>query len=79
MMRNAFKMKLSSGDVEEYKRRHDQIWPELVEALREAGVSDYSIFYDEETQTLFAFQKLSENNTAATLPKNPTCENGGIT
>jgi L-rhamnose mutarotase len=72
MIRNAFKMKLSSGDVEEYKRRHDQIWPELVEVLRKAGVSDYSIFYDEETQTLFAFQKLSENNTAAKLPKNPT-------
>ncbi len=72
MMRNAFKMKLSSGDVEEYKRRHDQIWPELVEVLRQAGVSDYSIFYDEETQTLFAFQKLSENHTAVRLPKNPT-------
>ena len=72
MMRHAFKMKLSSGDVEEYKRRHDQIWPELVEVLRQAGVSDYSIFYDEETQTLFAFQKLSQNNTAAKLPQNPT-------
>jgi L-rhamnose mutarotase len=72
MIRNAFKMKLSSGNVEEYKRRHDQIWPELAEVLRKAGVSDYSIFYDEETQTLFAFQKLSENNTAGKLPKNPT-------
>jgi len=72
MMRHAFKMKLSSGDVEEYKRRHDQIWPELVEVLRQAGVSDYSIFYDEETQTLFAFQKLAQNNTAAKLPQNPT-------
>jgi L-rhamnose mutarotase len=71
MIRNAFKMKLSSGDVEEYKRRHDQIWPELVEVLRKAGISDYSIFYDEETRTLFAFQRLSEDNTVATLPKNP--------
>ena len=69
MIRNAFKMKLSSGDVEEYKRRHDQIWPELVKVLRKAGISDYSIFYDEETQTLFAFQKLSENNTTNKLPK----------
>jgi L-rhamnose mutarotase len=72
MTRHAFKMKLSSGDVEEYQRRHDRIWPELVEVLRQAGVSDYSIFYDEETQTLFAFQKLSQNNTAAKLPQNPT-------
>jgi len=60
MIRNAFKMKLSSGDVAEYKRRHDEIWPELVDELRKAGVSDYSIYYDEQTQILFAFQKLTE-------------------
>lgn len=70
MKRNAFKMKLSSGDVEEYKRRHDKIWPELADVLRKAGISDYSIFYDEETQTLFAFQKLTDNNTSNQLPQN---------
>ena len=71
MRRNAFKMKLTSGNVTEYKKRHDQIWPELVEALNKAGVSDYSIYYDPETKTLFAFQKLSDNNTADQLPQNP--------
>ena len=71
MKRNAFKMILSSGDIAEYKRRHDQIWPELVEELRKAGISDYSIYYDQETQTLFAFQKLTNDNTADKLPKNP--------
>jgi L-rhamnose mutarotase len=71
MIRNAFKMRLSSGDVAEYQRRHDKIWPELVEALRKAGVSDYSIYYDEDTQTLFAFQKLTEDNTADQLPRHP--------
>jgi len=71
MIRNAFKMKLSSGDMAEYKKRHAQIWPELVETLRKAGISDYSIYYDEETQILFAFQKLSDDNTADDLPKNP--------
>ena len=71
MKRNAFKMHLSSGDVNEYKKRHDQIWPELVDELKKAGISDYSIFYDEETQILFAFQKLSEDNTADALPNNP--------
>ena len=60
MIRNAFKMKLTSGDVDEYKKRHDQIWPELIDELKKAGISDYSIFYDDETQILFAFQKLSE-------------------
>ena len=68
MKRNAFKMKLKEGFEEEYKKRHDEIWPELHEELSKAGVSDYSIYLDEETLTLFAFQKLRENNTADDLP-----------
>jgi L-rhamnose mutarotase len=69
MTRNAFKMKLKPGKVAEYKKRHDEIWPELAAQLRAAGVSDYSIFLDKETLTLFAVQKLSDGNTAAGLPK----------
>ena len=71
MTRHAFKMKLKPGNVAEYKKRHDEIWPDLAEELRAAGVSDYSIFLDEDTLTLFAVQKLSDNNTAAALPKSP--------
>ncbi len=58
MKRLAFKMHLNSGQKEEYKKRHNEIWPELEKLLKEAGVSEYSIFLDEETNTLFAFQKL---------------------
>lgn len=64
MIRNAFKMKLKPGSVEEYKKRHDEIWPELARAHTDAGIFDYSIYFDEETLTLFAFRKLTENNTA---------------
>ena len=71
MQRNAFKMKLKPGAAIEYKRRHDELWPELARELRAAGVSDYSIFLDEETLTLFAVQKLADNNTAADLPQSP--------
>ena len=71
MLRNAFKMKLKPGCEAEYKRRHDEIWPELSAALSDAGVSDYSIFLDEETLTLFAVQKLSPDNTADGLPDLP--------
>ncbi len=71
MKRNAFKMKLKPGFEEEYRKRHDEIWPELSAALTAAGVSDYSIFLDEETLTLFAVQKLSEGNTAHELPQLP--------
>lgn len=52
-------MKLKAGQVAEYKRRHAAIWPELVDLLKSAGLSDYSIFLDEETNTLFAVQKQS--------------------
>lgn len=71
LFRNAFKMKLNPGCKAEYKRRHDEIWPELSQVLRNAGVSDYSIFLDEETHTLFAFQKLAPDHTADELPNNP--------
>ena len=50
----AFKMQLLPGHAAEYKRRHDRIGPELCALLREAGISDYSIFLDEETNVLFA-------------------------
>lgn len=71
MTRNAFKMKLKPGCAAEYQRRHDEIWPALAAELRAAGVSDYSIFLDEETLTLFAVQKLDANHTADRLPGLP--------
>ncbi len=71
MKRNAFKMKLKPGFEEEYEKRHDELWPEMEKVLEDAGVSDYSIYLDEQTLTLFAFQKLSEDNTADLLPENP--------
>jgi len=71
MKRHAFTMKLKPGMAEEYRRRHDAIWPELATALRAAGMSDYSIFLDEKTLTLFAVQKQGEPNTIASLPDHP--------
>jgi L-rhamnose mutarotase len=68
MKRVAFKMKLKPGFEKEYKKRHDEIWYELVKELENAGVSDYSIYIDNETDTLFAFQKLKDHNTADKLP-----------
>jgi L-rhamnose mutarotase len=71
MTRAAFTMKLKPGFEEEYERRHDAIWPELVRELEAAGVSDYSIYLDRRTLTLFAFQKLKDHNTADSLPDSP--------
>lgn len=71
MRRVAFRMKLKAGFEAEYKKRHDEIWPELSRKLGEAGVSDYSIFLDPETLALFAVQKVSDDNTAHLLPHDP--------
>jgi len=46
-----------------YKKRHAEIWPELVTLLKESGISDYTIFLDEETNILFAVQQLSGNSS----------------
>lgn len=71
MKRYAFKMKLKPGFEAEYKRRHDEIWPELAKAHTDAGISDYSIFFDEESLTLFAVQMQTEDNTTAEMPSLP--------
>ena len=67
MKRFAFKMKLKPGFKEEYKKRHDEIWPELAKLIKDSGVSDYSIFLDEETNILFAVQKQSGESSSQDL------------
>jgi len=71
MKRIAFKMKLKPGCKEEYKMRHDAIWPELAALIKSTGVSDYSIFLDEETNILFAVQKQEGEQSSQDLGSNP--------
>lgn len=59
-MIKAFKMKLYPGQEQEYKRRHDQLWPEMVEMIHAHGGSNYSIFLDEITLTLFAVIEIED-------------------
>ncbi|NLV40324.1 MAG: L-rhamnose mutarotase [Candidatus Hydrogenedentes bacterium] len=72
MRKIALVMKLKPGFEAEYKRRHDALWPEMADMLRRAGVSDYSIFLDRETLTLFAVHRLEDENTLADLPNTET-------
>lgn len=67
----AFKMKLLPGQEAEYKKRHDEIWPELSALLKEAGVSDYSIHLDPETNILFGVLWRKQGHTMAELPQQP--------
>lgn len=67
----AFRMQLNPGMEEEYRRRHDALWPELAVLLKETGVSDYSIHLDRETGVLFALLRRTRDHTMASLPQHP--------
>lgn len=62
MIRHAFRMKIPPEHAVEYKRRHDEIWPDLVRAHEAVGISDYSIFLDPDTGDLFATMKLTDHH-----------------
>jgi L-rhamnose mutarotase len=66
-MKIAFKMQLKPGCKEEYRKRHAAIWPELRALLKDNGVSDYSIFLDEETNTLFGVQQQAGEQSSQDL------------
>lgn len=74
MERYGFRMKLNPGQAEEYKRRHDAIWPELVALLHDAGVSDYTIHLDPETNTLFGVLTRPEGHGMDALPAHPVMQ-----
>jgi len=58
MVRKAFVMKVRPTAHDEYRRRHDAIWPELAATLHAHGVTSYSIFLDAERSLLFAYVEL---------------------
>lgn len=68
MQRLAFKMKLFKGQEAEYKKRHDEIWPELSQLLKDNGISDYSIFLEEDTGFLFGVLKVEDPANMDHLP-----------
>jgi L-rhamnose mutarotase len=73
-VRIAFKMQLFKGFEEEYKKRHDEIWPELQILLKETGISDYSIFLDESTNSLFGVLKANDPKLLDNLPAHPVMQ-----
>jgi L-rhamnose mutarotase len=64
----AFRMNLFPGKAAEYRKRHDEIFPELAQALKDAGVSDYSIWLDAEANHLFGILTRSDSHTMDALP-----------
>lgn len=71
MTRKAFKMYLKPGFEKEYEKRHNEIWPELKKLIQESGVYDYSIFWEKDTNILFAVQKVKGETGSQDLGTNP--------
>lgn len=67
----AFRMRLKPGVAAEYEARHDALWPELARLLRDAGVSDYAIWLDDETGTLFGHLTRTADHGMDALPDHP--------
>lgn len=65
MKKLAFKMYLKEGTLATYKKRHQEIWPELKTLLKSSGIENYSIYYDQETNCVYAFQTCEELDSQA--------------
>jgi L-rhamnose mutarotase len=74
MQKFAFRMRLNPGMEDEYRRRHDAIWPELADLLRQAGIRDYSIHLDRETGLLFGVLWRTDDHRMDDLPAHPVMQ-----
>ena len=62
MIRRSFKMTLKEGKLEEYKKKHDEIWPELTDVLTSLGITNYSIYFNSKDNTLIEYMELTDDN-----------------
>ena len=73
MIRKAVTMKVFEGCHEEYRKRHDELWPEMEKMLIEHGMHTYSIFLDEATHTLFAYLEIADEELWAETANTDIC------
>ncbi len=72
--RLAFKMQLYKGFEEEYKKRHNALWPDLETLLKSKGIREYSIFLDATTNILFSTMKAGDPHALDELPSHPVMQ-----
>ncbi|CAM4224383.1 L-rhamnose mutarotase [Saccharibacillus endophyticus] len=73
MIRKASVMKVYKQHHEEYRKRHDELWPEMKDMLKEHGVLEYSIFLDAETDSLFAYLTIKDEELWARSADTDIC------
>jgi L-rhamnose mutarotase len=73
MIRKAFVIQARLGMAVEYQRRHNPIWPELEQALKQHGVSNYSIFLREDTGELFGYLEVEDEARFQKIAETEVC------
>ncbi len=73
MIRKAFMMSVNPDCHAEYERRHNPIWPELEDILRDHGVLSYSIFLDAEGSRLFGTVEIEDEARWEAIARTPEC------
>ena len=74
MIRKAFIMSVEKGKEEEYRQRHNPIWPELEEVLKAHGVLSYTIFLCPETNQLFAYVEIEDEERWDAIARTEVCK-----
>jgi L-rhamnose mutarotase len=74
MIRKAYLMTLRPGQQQEYERRHNPIWPELEELLRDYGVWGYSIYLNRDTDQLFAYVEVESEERWQQIAQTEVCQ-----
>ena len=74
MIRKAFLMSVQPGSEVEYERRHNPIWPELEQVLKQHGVHNYSIFLNSKTNQLFGYVEIEDEERWADIAKTDVCQ-----
>ena len=73
MIRKSFKMKLYDGMAEEYERRHNLLWDEMKDMIHKYGGHNYSIWLDTETNILYGYIELDDEELWAKSADTPVC------
>ncbi len=73
MIRMGFLMKVGAGKHAEYKRRHDELWPEMDALLKEHGVHSYTIWLDAPRNLLFAHVEVESKERWDAIAATPVC------
>lgn len=73
-MKKAFVMKVYEQYYDEYEKRHDELWPELEQAIYEHSAISYSIFLLKETGQLFGYLELANDQSWEALAKTDICQ-----